>query len=276
LEEASETICKLLSASIGYVSASSNRVGILFSGGLDSSVVATAATNAGLKPRLYTAAFPGSTDVKTAEKSAKTLGLDLNLTVVTGDKAEDTVKRTVWAVESSDPLQVCVALPLNIAAEAAVECGERVLLTGSGCDELFGGYARYLQLGSYEELSNALIKDVLRLGEREFARDAAIGEANGVHIYTPFAYLDLVNFALSLHPIYKIDNQAEEPRKRVLRLSARRLGIPAEISDLPKKAAQYSSGSLKAVQKLAKAHGLNTWGYLSLVFNEVFSGLRRM
>ena len=266
----------LTCTSIKEVGGTTGRVGILFSGGLDSSAIAAAAQNLGLKTYLYTGVFEDSRFAISIERSADALGMDLKLEVVPEDSVEDALGHVIWAIESSDPLQVCVALPLNVAVKAAVRNGEDVLLSGSGADELFGGYSRYLDIlrcSGENGLRNAMFGDLLRLGEADLLRDGTIGETNRIHLFAPFLNLNLVNLALSFPIAYRVTEPADRMRKHVLRLAAQRLGVPVEVTCLPKKAAQYSSGSLKMVRRLAKAYGLGIREYLDSIFMKVFDGL---
>jgi len=271
--QAATELLNLLHTSIKAV-VQGSRVGILFSGGLDSSVVAAAARGLGLEIRLYSAAFGGSSDVASAEKVAGLLGLELDVEVVSLDEAEDILRRVVWEIESSDPIQVCVGMPIEVATRRAVERGERLLLSGCGADELFGGYSKYLasyRMGGEEGVADVIFKDILGLGRRDLLRDGAIGEANRVQLAAPFLDLELVRFGLKLPVSLKLQGAENGLRKRVLRRTAQMMGIPQEIVEMPKKAAQYSSKSLAVAKRLAKREGLNLRGYLESTFNEVFS-----
>ena len=271
--QATTELLNLLHTSIKAV-VQGSRVGILFSGGLDSSVVAAAARGLGLEIRLYSAAFGGSSDVASAEKVAGLLGLELDVEVVSLDEAEDILRRVVWEIESSDPIQVCVGMPIEVATRRAVERGERLLLSGCGADELFGGYSKYLasyRMGGEEGVADVIFKDILGLGRRDLLRDGAIGEANRVQLAAPFLDLELVRFGLKLPVSLKLQGAENGLRKRVLRRTAQMMGIPQEIVEMPKKAAQYSSKSLAVAKRLAKREGLNLRGYLESTFNEVFS-----
>ncbi len=266
----SRLIVESVKAAAGHV----KKVGVLFSGGLDSSTIASAAKLLGLETCLYTAAFDDPRFLLQAKEAARMLDLNLNARLLDEEETEEALKHAVWAAESADPLQVSVALPLDAATQAAVREGETVLLSGSGADELFGGYARYnevfMQLGA-RKLLETMHKDVLRLGETDLLRDGAIGESNRIQLLSPFLNLRLVDLALGMPVAFKLRGPGECLNKHILREAAKRLEVPAEVTDSQKKAAQYSSGSLKALRIMARKKGVRVQELL----DSVLANLRR-
>lgn len=65
-------------------------------------------------------------------------------------------------------------------------------------------------------------------------------------------------------------------RKHVLRKAAEIIGVPESIVKTPKKAAQYSSGSDRALRQVAKRHKKNPRDYVCQIFNEVFENIPPM
>jgi len=282
-EEASASLSELILNSVRTAVGSAKRVGVLFSGGLDSSVIASVAKLLGLETCLYTAAFRDADRLLQAEETARMLELDLEVSLVSEDETAEALGHAVWAAESSDPLQVSVAFPLDVAAQSAVRAGETVLLSGSGADELFGGYARYTRIlgeSGEKELSERMYRDLLRLGETDLLRDGAIGESNRIRLHAPFLNLRLVDFALGLPLAFKVGGSGDSLRKIILRESAKRLNMPAEVACSPKKAAQYSSGSQKALRRLAGNVDIRVQEYLDSILvdlrREIAERMRRV
>jgi len=208
--------------------------------------------------------------VTTAEKAARLLGIKLEASVIPLDASTDILRKVVWETESFDQVQVCVGMPLEVATHCASLNGETQLISGSGADELFGGYSKYAYtyraLGT-ERTEEVMYRDVVRLAKRDLLRDGAIAEVNRVRLSASFLNLDLVRFGLEIPLELKLQDNV---RKKVLRRAAEMIGIPKEIVDMPKKAAQYSSKSLAAIEKLAKKEDSSLQGYLERVFCEVF------
>ncbi|MCJ7633187.1 asparagine synthetase B [Candidatus Bathyarchaeota archaeon] len=273
MDETASELLKLVHTSVKAVSQDSKRVGILFSGGLDSSIIAVVAASLGLKTSLYTAAFEDSSDAASAEKAATLLGLKLEVETLSVDEAGDILRKVIWDIESYDSVQVCVGMPIEAATRAATREGEKLVLSGSGADELFGGYSKYLnayRVSGVKEVEDLMFQDVVGLGKRELLRDGAIGETNRVKLTAPFLNLSLVRFGLNIPLELKVQGTSDKLRKRVLRRASEMMGMPKEIVDAEKNAAQYSSKSLAVAKKLAKRESLDLHSYLQSIFNHFF------
>ena len=275
-DEAADRIVEALTVSVESATRNTRRVGILFSGGVDSSFVAAAAKRLGLETHLYTSAFEGSSQLTSAERSADLLGLSLKVKETSFNEVEEVLERVIWVVESPDPVQACVGMTIDVAARFAVEMGgESLLLSGSGADEVFGGYSKYAQAYREQRSESAeyrMFRDILNLGRGDLLRDGAIAEANRVQLLAPFLDLDLVKLGLGIPVGLKLGQSSDDLRKRVLRKAAEKMGVPHEIAWAPKKAAQYSSGSLASVKTLAKGKDMALNDYLQSTFRKVFGG----
>ncbi|ASJ11000.1 asparagine synthase [Thermococcus sp. P6] len=236
------------------------KTGVLFSGGLDSSIVALLASRHS-EVVLYTAGAEGSPDLEWARKASELLGIPLRERVFDIEDVRDAVRKVTFAIEEPDPVNLSIGIPIYFATRLAGEEGCKVLLTGQGADELFGGYAKYVENPGLME------RDLLELGERNLARDDKIAMLNSVEGRVPFLDPSVVSVALGIPADLKIQRGT---RKAILRKVALELGLPKEIAEREKKAAQYGSHSQKLLGKLAKSEGLKPGEYAMKVFNEVF------
>ncbi|WP_258083961.1 asparagine synthase (glutamine-hydrolyzing) [Thermococcus thermotolerans] len=236
------------------------RTGILFSGGLDSSLIALLASHHS-DVILYTSGAEGSPDLEWARKASELLGLPLKEYVFDIADVRDAVPRVIFAIEEPNPMNLAIGVPLYFSTRLASKDGCRLLLSGQGADELFGGYAKYLKNPALME------KDLLELGEKNLARDDKIAMLNSVEGRVPFLDLAVVSVALGTPVGLKI---RDGTRKAILRKMAIELGLPKEIAEREKKAAQYGSHSQKLLEKLAKGEGLTLSEYARRAFNEAF------
>ncbi|MCS3900397.1 asparagine synthase (glutamine-hydrolyzing) [Methanococcus voltae] len=239
------------------------KVGIIYSGGVDSTLIAKLASENCNNVILYTVGVEGSEDVYYAEKAAKDLNLKLRKKTLTENDFEKYLLNVANAIDELNVMKLGVGIPIYAASEMAKEDGIKVVLSGQGADELFAGYNRYkrtLTEKGKEGLEKELYDDSMNIYKVNLERDDHCTMANGVELRVPFLDKNVVNVALSMPVEYKItkdedaENSKNEHWKRILRDVARK-HVPEYIADRPKKAAQYGSGSEKTIYKVARNHG---------------------
>ncbi|MFO0607354.1 MAG: asparagine synthase (glutamine-hydrolyzing) [Polyangiales bacterium] len=118
-------------------------VGSFFSGGIDSTAVASMATRAGLKPTCFGVHFTGQGVIDERpfqEAAAKALGLDLELITLDGSTFPDDMARLMFFQDQ--PVIGAAMLPMDAVAGLAAR-KVKVCVGGQAADEVFGGYARY-------------------------------------------------------------------------------------------------------------------------------------
>jgi asparagine synthase (glutamine-hydrolysing) len=235
------------------------KFGILFSGGLDSTIIACLCKLMGKEPGIdftcYTAGLAGvqlPPDVEYAKKMADELGLDLKIKIIDLDEVEEYLKDVVPLVEDSNVPKVGVALTMYAACVAAREDGIRVMFSGSGADEIFAGYDRHKRS---TDISRDCYADVLKIYEKNTYRDDVVSMNNNIELRVPYLDKKFVDYCLKIPPEYKING---EQNKLILRMLAENIRIPAEVSQRRKQAAQYGSRFDKAIGKLAKKAGCKT------------------
>jgi asparagine synthase (glutamine-hydrolysing) len=122
------------------------RIGIIFSGGIDSVIVAWLAKKMVPEVICYTAGIEGSTDIAFARSIAKKLKLKLRVNELTSNEVEQMIPEIINVIENTNTGQVEVAVPVYAAIKLAHEDGIKVMFTGQGADELFGGYSWYTKV----------------------------------------------------------------------------------------------------------------------------------
>jgi asparagine synthase (glutamine-hydrolysing) len=278
LGDAAQRLKTLLQRVVKAYLQDAGEVGVFFSGGVDSSLVAQCVIDQGVTPVLCVAGFEDAHDIDVAEQAAEELDCPLRETVISLDEAENYLRKVIYAVEEDDLMKISVGLPLYVAAEAAMRDGVGRVFAGQGADELFGGYARYcriLERRGAAELADALWTDVVHLADMNLQRDKGIALATNIDLVLPFVDLEVIHAASSFPTHLKVESSQDALRKPVLRETARLFGLSENITRRPKKAMQYGSGTHKAIQRLAKRRGYRRPSdYVASVFWDVFKELQ--
>ncbi|WP_458456844.1 asparagine synthase-related protein [Methanobrevibacter sp.] len=230
-----------------------SELGVIFSGGLDSSYLALLlkeiSENVPLKIKLYAVGAKDSKDVEAAIYASKFLNLDLEICEVTEDLVREALPDVVNAIGDDNLMKVGVGLTTYFATKMVAEDGIRVAISGQGADELFGGYKRYVQSFVDGTLNYDLRKDISDMYHVNLERDDACSMLNGVELRLPFLDKTLVELVLNIPDNKKIVSMHDDMRKSILRKLAFEEGLDYEIAYRPKKAAQYGTGIDKILRK---------------------------
>ena len=237
------------------------KLGALFSGGLDSYLIAYYAKSLGVDIELFCCGFEGSKDVLNAVDSADKIDLPLHVYELDLYEIEEYLPRILYAIEERNPMNLSIAIPIFFSTRLAKKRSIRVMLSGQGSDEMFGGYARYESIVTnqgYQGLYEQLWRDIMNIADKNLQRDDAASMANGVEIRSPYLDFGLIEYAMKIPSEYKIRRKKSNyVRKYILRSVAKNLGIPKDVVNRTKIATQYGSGSWKALQKLARKNGFS-------------------
>ncbi|MFX1285200.1 MAG: asparagine synthase C-terminal domain-containing protein [Promethearchaeota archaeon] len=254
-----EIIEKRLKKIIG---AHRNSVGLLYSGGLDSSIIAKIMTIL-IPPSSIIVVSVGlrdSIDLNNAILGAEILGIDLNICFLTEERVLETTEILKQINIINHPVALSIAIPIFLGMQTlANKLNVKTVLLGQGADELFGGYQRYVQL--YEKkgldaIKKAMTGDLRALQEDQIIREQKMAQFFGLNLIYPFLDPKIIKRANS----YPISNhisytpQEKVIRKVLLRNLGKKLDLPEIIVERPKKAIQYGSGTIKLLKKIAKSN----------------------
>ena len=246
-------IDKLLKLSVSKRIEGLSEVGVIFSGGLDSSYLALLlgeiSENIPLKITLYAVGAEGSKDIESAIYASKFLNLDLKICEVTEEMVRESLPEVVNAIGDDNLMKVGVGMTTYLATKMVAEDGIKVAISGQGADELFGGYKRYLESFVNDTLNYDIRMDISNMYHVNLERDDACSMLNSVELRLPFLDKNLVELVLNIPDNKKIVSMHDDMRKSILRKLAFEEGLDYEIAYRPKKAAQYGTGIDKILRK---------------------------
>ena len=222
------------------------KFGILFSGGIDSSLIALICKQMKADFICYTIGYGMAQDVEWAKKVAEKLDLNLKVKILSLKEAKDYIIKTAKLLgEIERPVvHVGVGAVVMAAADLAKKDKVNVLFGGLGSEEIFAGYERHQGKDINEECWFGL----KRMVKGDLKRDSLIANAKKITVLTPFLDKDLIKTAMKIPGSKKIN---KEYKKVILREITEELGLPKEFAWRKKKAAQYGSRLDKAIKKLS-------------------------
>ncbi len=215
-------INQLLTEAVNKRMQSDRPIGCLLSGGLDSSLICALAVHKyGSNMPVFTIGMMGSVDVEAAKKVAKYLNLT-NHHVVIFDPTEgvDELENVIHSIESYDVTTVRASVPQFLLARyISTMTDVKVILTGEGADEIFGGY-RYMRgcktEAAFLNETEKLVKEIYMFDGLRTDRTMA---RFGLEVRVPFLDKTLVHYVFNyISPVDKMYSGYEKKiEKYILR-----------------------------------------------------------
>ncbi|MFZ1024086.1 MAG: asparagine synthase C-terminal domain-containing protein [Thermoplasmata archaeon] len=232
---------RVLSDSSVKILGDATEIGVLFSGGLDSSFLA-AFLAPGWRVTLETIGVAGSPDFRAAQEGAQLLGLPWVFHKVGLDDIRKIRLQFRAELDGLREPRRGVAIAFALAVERA---SKPLLVCGQGADELFFGYAHYQgQSAAARRLRRA--EDLNRLERDDWPLAQRLAIACGRTVVAPFLDPKFIDLVLQLPADF---DEEEFESKPLLRAWARERGLPPILADRPKRALQYGSGISKLLKR---------------------------
>ncbi len=204
--------------------------GVLLSGGLDSSLVAACAAQFARHrieegdrteawwPRLHSFAIglDGSPDLAAAQIAADALGTVHHGFVYTFWEGLDALPEVIRHIETYDVTTIRAATPMYLLARRIKAMGVKMVLSGEGSDELFGGYLYFHKAPSAEAFHEETVRKLDALHSYDCLRANKAMMAWGVEARVPFLDLEFIDVAMSFDAKHKMAGQGRI-EKAVLR-----------------------------------------------------------
>jgi len=226
--------------------------GVLLSGGLDSSLVAACAARFARRrvedndqaeawwPRLHSFAIglEGSPDLAAAQVAADALGTVHHGFVYTFWEGLDALPEVIRHIETYDVTTIRASTPMYLLARRIKAMGVKMVLSGEGSDEIFGGYLYFHKAPSAEAFHEETVRKLDALHSYDCLRANKSMMAWGVEARVPFLDLEFLDVAMGMDARHKMAGQGRI-EKAVLR-EAFQGALPDEI--LWRQKEQFSDG----------------------------------
>ena len=203
--------------------------GVLLSGGLDSSIIAavtqkyskkrveTDSKEAAWWPQLHSFAvgLEGSPDLVAAKKAADYIGTVHHEVHFTIQEALDALPDVIYHIETYDITTVRASTPMYLLARVIKSMGIKMVLSGEGSDELFGGYLYFHKAPNAKEFHEELVRKMSKLHLYDCLRANKSLMAWGVEGRVPFLDKDFIDIAMSLNPSDKMNIRLSDGKQRI-------------------------------------------------------------
>ena len=226
--------------------------GVLLSGGLDSSITSAIAKKYAQKriesgdtkeawwPQLhsFSIGLEGSPDLAAAKVVSDHIGTIHHEVTFTIQEGLDAIRDVIYHLETYDITTVRASTPMYLLARVIKSMGIKMVLSGEGADEIFGGYLYFHKAPNAEELHKETVRKLDKLYQYDCLRANKSLAAWGIEGRVPFLDKEFMDVAMRINPKDKMIN-GERMEKWVLR-KAFESYLPASVAWRQKE--QFSDG----------------------------------
>ena len=203
--------------------------GVLLSGGLDSSLVAACAAKFARKrvedddkgeawwPRLHSFAvgLEGSPDLAAAEIAAESLGTVHHGFMYSFEEGLDALPEVIRHIETYDVTTIRASTPMYLLARRIKAMGVKMVLSGEGSDELFGGYLYFHKAPNAREFHEELVRKLDALHSFDCLRANKSMMAWGVEPRVPFLDVEFMDVAMRMDAQHKMAGTQPDGSKKI-------------------------------------------------------------
>ena len=226
--------------------------GVLLSGGLDSSVTSALAKKFAAKrvesgdeqsawwPQLhsFSVGLEGSPDLAAARKVADHIGTVHHEIKFTIQEGLDAIRDVIYHLETYDITTVRASTPMYLMARVIKSMGIKMVLSGEGADELFGGYLYFHKAPTSKDFHEETVRKLDKLHQYDCLRANKSLAAWGIEGRVPFLDKEFMDVAMRINPQDKMIN-GERMEKWVIRKAFQKY-LPESVAWRQKE--QFSDG----------------------------------
>jgi len=226
------------------------RIGIAFSGGVDSTLVSKICKELEFDITLLTIGFPDSHDIAFAKDVNEILNFTHEISKIDHDSFNEIASKINKKINTDNLSwnENCIAF--YYVAKLANSLRIKIVVTANGIDELFCGYNAYREV--IEKGEDKVIELMNSKLDNEQKMMQAVNEVTsefGVRIIQPLLSKEFIEYAKSIPVSEKITGKDDLMRKHIIRKLASKIGVPEISTNKRKKALQYGSLIHKALLK---------------------------
>ena len=229
------------------------KIGIAFSGGVDSALIAKTCKNLSYEITLLTIGFPGSHDIEFSKVVSEQLDIPHEILEIQSDSFIETAEK-IKNIIKTDNLswnENCIAF--YYVAKLAKANDLTTVVTANGIDELFCGYNSYREaIEDGEDRVMDMIDEKLKNENKMMIAVNDVTAEFDVKIIQPFLSANFIDYAKKIPISEKIHGQDDMKRKHAIRALAMDYGVPEISAQKQKKALQYGTQIHKSLLKSRK------------------------
>jgi len=232
---------------------SDKKVGVAFSGGVDSTLLAKLVKDMGHDIHLLTIGFQDSHDINFAKEVNQILNFPHSISEIDPEKFKEVSQKINQTIKSDNLSWNENSIAFYYVAELAQKNGLKTVVTANGIDELFCGYNSYREaIEKGEDEVVKMMNDKLKNEMEMMVAINAVTAEFGVTMIQPFLLPNFIEYAKKIPVSEKIHGQDDMQRKHPIRELAMDYGIPEVAAQKQKKALQYGSQIHKSLLKSRK------------------------
>lgn len=197
-------------------------IGVLLSGGLDSSLTSAIASRllaeSGKKLHSFSIGLDADApDAAAARKVAEYLGTEHHEIHFTVEEGIQILDKLIWHLETYDVTSIRASTPMYFLSKAITDMGIKVVLSGEGADEIFGGYLYFRNAPSVEDFQKETIERVQKLFTADLLRADKSTMAHGLETRVPFLDKVFLDLAVRIKAEEKMPKTYDGKEKYILR-----------------------------------------------------------
>ena len=229
------------------------KIGVAFSGGVDSTLLAKLVKDMGYDIHLLTIGFQDSHDINFAKEVNQILNFPHSVSEIDPEKFKEVSQKINQTIKTDNLSWNENSIAFYYVAELAQKNDLKTVVTANGIDELFCGYNSYreaIETGE-DEVTKMMVEKLKNEGEMMVAINQVTAEFD-VRMIQPFLLPNFTKYAKKIPISEKIHGSDDMKRKHIVRELAIDCGVPEVAAQKQKKALQYGSQIHKSLLKSRK------------------------